>query len=457
MRSGGVSFRRRAFSTDRGFTMDAQLPPASSRGRFRISILGLIVVVACCGVILWSWRVVRESSPVRVQIRMLRTGDVLERRSAATGLESYTAEDAGVVIPALVVALGDEDEEVRATVARSLGRNWAVARALALDHGAWRWMVQALMRTLNDTRPSVRSAAAEGLTDIFSIVGNGRPGNVADLVDPTAVVDSLGRLLGDESEEVRMSAATSLGAFGAACPIEPPRELVTALVKDSSANTRALAARALGKFPTISDEAAVALLGALKVDELRVRRACGDTRREVRRVEQARAGDVRPSEPLVPALVEALASRDREVRHDAATLSGKLAHRAESVIPALIDVLKYPDDPKMIGSSLAVTARDPALAAAESLGRIAPGGARAREVVDALAHTVRGQGDGWLRAVAARAVAKFSPQEAEPAIPVLIAVLGETSGVMGPPDLRSPPPWDGWPRPRRSPAKPSDP
>jgi HEAT repeat protein len=152
----------------------------------------------------------------------------------------------------------------------------------------------------------------------------------------------------DESIGPRRQAAKT--ANGPA-DIALPSELAAAL-RDSSADVRAAAARALQSFGSHLDEEIPTLIAMLRRDEVDVRTACAEALQAAW-----------PSAALVPTLLDFLKSPDRVVRCHSAQLLGRIGPPASSAIPVLIRFLKEPPDPDN---------SDPAVPAARALGRMEP-------------------------------------------------------------------------------------
>ena len=129
----------------------------------------------------------------------------------------------------------------------------------------------------------------------------------------------------------------------------------------------------------------------------------------------------------VPALIMALGSDQREVRAWPPPVSASFKQSAREAIPALIPMLREPIESDPVGpgiASLERISREPALAAAEALGQIAPGTNAAGLAVAALAEAVRSE-NLEERTRAAGALEQFGP-EAAAAVPALIAALRQT-------------------------------
>src|SRR5262245_21246072 len=179
----------------------------------------MIALVACCGAIFWAWRVVLQSVPVNRMVFALRSGTIEDRRVAARELGTATATEVAQAIPALSAALGDDDDELAAQAARSLGSAGLTA-ATALD-----------------------------------------PGRLV-----LAALEALARTLPDGQAEVRLAAVRSLGLMGSRAGIAPPDALIRTLEDHSSEDLRAQAATALGQFRTPTEAAIRALFDAMVED-----------------------------------------------------------------------------------------------------------------------------------------------------------------------------------------------
>src|SRR5438309_9925485 len=82
--------------------------------RLQTGVRGLIVVVACCGVIMWAARSLWEGQhPSIAAARGLRSRDPSDRARAARELAAAGEVEPGLAIPPLIAALGDPEAEVR--------------------------------------------------------------------------------------------------------------------------------------------------------------------------------------------------------------------------------------------------------------------------------------------------------------------------------------------------------
>jgi HEAT repeat protein len=306
--------------------------------------------------------------------------------------------------------------------------------------------VPALIAALKDPRPDVRTNAAVRLGFVASDPRSAGADTIA------ASTRALETALKDPSDQVRGGAAYGLGRIGTAGP--PPAALLAALDGDASAGVRHNAAEALGEFQSGHDQNTLALLRALGKDVPNIRDACDSSLRRL--LFRRNPNEERVSAAIVPALMEALTSRDLRVRYYAAAALGEVGAGAGASIPALIGMLNEPPDSDMVRTAKLDPGRwDPAGQAAVALGEIAPTTPQAGEAATALvavirramlerrqapaaeappqSSIVRGVVLDWRPAMAAGALARFSPDLTAPALPLLLDLLKETAGQVGPP------------------------
>lgn len=169
-----------------------------------------------------------EPSPLQKDMDDLKSADVVKRREAANHLGVLRSPHA---VPALVVALSDEDVAVRAAAARTLG----------------------LMKSSDGTRELARVLE----TDPDSQVRQSAAVALGFIADPNGT-PALRRALKDPDAAVKNSAAASLGLARAAAAVPD----LTPLLKSPAPDLRRAAARSLGQIGEAS--AAPALQGALK-------------------------------------------------------------------------------------------------------------------------------------------------------------------------------------------------
>ena len=196
---------------------------------------------------------------------------------AKTAPAQHANRDTAVVF-ALVGRLKDEDADVRAAAAESLGK-LEDARA-----------VPGLVAALSDREAKVRAAAAESL---------------AKFADPRALT-ALSALLVDPETDVRKQALDALSEYETGVPTAN----VVRLLNDPDADLRHDAARALGHFGDRS--AAGALVPLVRDPSPDVRQAAIESLAELHGVAQASA------------IVSALGDANADVRHQALSAIGEL-------------------------------------------------------------------------------------------------------------------------------------
>src|SRR5262249_25720126 len=117
---------RTIMSRDRPREPEAEASRAGARARnsrrLQTGVRGLIVVVACCGVITWAARTVWESQhPAIAAARGLGSPKPSDRARAARELMATGVNEPGLATLPLIAALGDPEAEVRAAAADALG------------------------------------------------------------------------------------------------------------------------------------------------------------------------------------------------------------------------------------------------------------------------------------------------------------------------------------------------
>jgi HEAT repeat protein len=400
------------------------------------------LLVGCCALVFWAWRVVWESSdPVLAEARAIQTRALRDlqspqaaaRLAAIRELDRLGVGDSTIAIRPLTAVLRDEDPEVRIAASEALGRIGALAVRNGSEGEGVRSAITALIALLKEPQPGVRIAAAHSLGLIISATPNhgagprrgvGKSGAAAPApvpavaiitpVETNAVMAALVETLGDQDAKVRHAALVTLAAVGPGTPLDPPRALGTTLTDESPEN-RVATVNVLASYQRGLDPWIPSLIRMLE----------RDTDRSVRD-SAASALRHRISQPavtaaVVPILVAGLRSQDREVRVQLAGLLGRIAPDAGAAIPALLRVLTEPIDSEV--AAFENQARDPGCNAAEALGRIAPGTESAPEVIRALTEVAR-SGHRFRRAWAAYALGQFGPAAAS-AVPVLIHMLDE--------------------------------
>jgi HEAT repeat protein len=376
-----------------------------------VGVKALLVLVLASGSLLWAARVYwLNLHPVNATAQSLRSRDAKVRASAAQALGESGPGEAEVAVPALIAALGDDDAEVRSTAASSLGAS--VTRLLLADPNAAGTgdVINALLRALKDRQPAVRGAAAGALSTILSprptpyLPTQGPEPEPSGVVDPRLVALALDEALRDPDANVRAQVFRTVGAAARTLPIDPPPALVAAL-KGGPLDDRVAALGTLPDFRHGLDPLIPHLFWALEHEDPKASLAC----------KQA-LWRIRTSPGAVPVLTRLLESPNPVVRDAAAGILGHIGPEAGAAIPALLVVLQEPEDPKRTGGG-----EDPAYAAAEALGRIAPLNGKAAEVVPALTRVLRSS-QPWRVGAAAESLGLFGA-EAASAVPELIAAL----------------------------------
>ncbi len=393
-------------------------PPRNAR-RFQTSVWTLVVLVACCGVILWAARRLWENDdPVRAEARAiqkqaidaLQSAKPAERLTAIHEIERLSHADQTVPIPPLIEALKDPETEVRVAAAEALGLFGDVAAKSQSGQEAVRNAATALIRCLKDPQPGVRTAAATSLARIVSPRG---PVAQKSPIDRQAIMDALGRVLGDRDARVRLTAIKVLFSLGSGTG--PPKALLAAL-DDESAENRATAIRSLRFTRQGLNPWVPALLRVASNDR--------DPSVQGEIFSLWHTHVLTPpavTSEVVPLLIASLRSRDFEVRVFAASVLWEFGAAANEAIPELLRVLDEPLEPAVATMANQPGIWDPAIQATLALRRIAPGSAEAKTVIAALMEVVR-SGPPSRRASAASALGGFGTDAAE-AIPVLIHLV----------------------------------
>jgi len=233
--------------------------------------------------------ITRSEKAVPALILALNDENSYVRRSAAEALGKIGNSQA---VDALILALNDKDSYVRRSAAEALGK---IGNSQAVD---------ALILALNDKDSYVRRSAAEAL---------GKIGN-------SQAVDALILALNDENSYVRRSAAEALGKIGNSQAVDA---LILAL-NDENSYVRRSAAEALGKIG--NSQAVDALILALNDENSYVRRSAAEA-----------LGKIGNSQ-AVDALILALNDEDSHVRRSAAEALVKIG--SPELLPRLTPYLK---------------------------------------------------------------------------------------------------------------------
>jgi HEAT repeat protein len=375
-------------------------------------VRGLIVVIACCGVLMWATRTMWESQhPAIAAARGIDARRASDRLAAIRTLASVGPDDGIIAIPIAMGRLADADPGVRAATADALGLLGSSTTKAGLAKNEVRAAMRGLVGLLHDQQPAVRIAAANALGSIASC-------DKKNLIELEPAASALILMLDDRNPDVRGSVIAALGFVGPPVLVEPPTPIVTAL-EDESAKVRAEAVTALANYTRGLPRLIPSLLDSMHV-----------ARPEVRANYAALFGYIKPpsfsAEAVLP-LIMALGNDDRQIRHLAVSRLAAFGPVAREAIPFLMKTLtepmevevssrgRKPDDPFF---------REPSLAAAVALGKIAPGTDLAGQAAAALAEAIR-SGAPACRATSIEALTHFGP-EAEVAITTLIAELRES-------------------------------
>jgi HEAT repeat protein len=341
------------------------------------------------------------------------------RSTAAIALQQFMVvqtDDLEVAIQGLSNALTDVDREVRAAVARSLGTLVSQAakdplRRVKVEQT--RAVTLELVGALHDAQPAVRAAAAAALRTIYARrkgAGAAPPVSSEEYVqaDLDAAIAALSSAMKDGTVESRAEAASALAAVPRGPQQAPPQALVDAL-EDETLEVRLAAIAGFSHYSGDTDAAIPALMRGLERGDYQLRSACFQSLQWVK-----------PSPTAVSALIEELGSRDHELRSQGALVLAQFGPPASAAIPALLTQLKEPVDIDRINPRTHIVTGDPHNQAVFALGRIAPGGPAAPEVLDALIQDLPTEYT-WRRAEVVEALGKFGPQ-AKRALPLVRAL-----------------------------------
>ena len=436
---------------------DAEKPKSTRR---RMGIRSLLILVACFGAVLWSLRHLSENYDAELvdaraiqkeSMVALRSGTKSERLRAMYALARLSKGEPSVAIRALSESLEDPDTEIRVSAADSL--NWVTPIASRSSSGgdAIPIAVASLIRCLKDSDARLRAASAKALGTIAQ--GFLRAGSKDQPFQDATI--ALATILKDPETEVRAAGAANLGAIAAsgggrtAFTANELRTLTKTLAEafdDPENRVRHAAIVALTSRPGRFDEPPALLLKGLKDESTENRLATvrglhmyvkgldpwapllfrlmeedGDPKmqRECANTLNYAFNPPAITRELIPFLVAKLESKSVQVRIQAASFLGHFGKDSDQAVPILLRMLGEPLDPTRKPENR----QDPGSAAAQSLGRIAPGSGEAREVIAALMEVAQ-SGPTIRHASAMYALANFG-SDAEAAVPFLIQVVKE--------------------------------
>jgi HEAT repeat protein len=336
----------------------------------------------------------------------------------------------GNLIPALLVALEDQDEDVRGAAGEALGR----LREAAAAHPE---VIPAFLAALEDQDEDVRWAAAEALGKLGEAAA-AHPGVIPALLAAfkgqdqwvrLAAAEAIGGLgeaaaghpevipallaaLKDQDHGVRLAASAAIGGLGEAAAGHP--EVIPALLAALNhwdvllVDVAAYALGKLGGAAAAHPEVIPALLAALNDEDEWVRWAAAKAISEL-------GGAAAAHPEVIPALLAALKDDEWVVRADTAEALGKLGGAAAAhpeVIPALLAALNHRDELLLVD------------AAAEALGKLGGAAAARPEVIPALLAALNDE-DERVRSAAAQALGKLGEAAAAhpEVIPALVAAV----------------------------------
>lgn len=446
-------------------TTDA--PPKKETRRLQTNVRSLVVLVGCCGAVLWAWRYLAENSdPVRNEGRKLQIAAIntlrsskkqADRLASVYDLERLHEGDVSIRVSALIELLDDTDIEVRVAAVDALGniastaagsgsadpslgdaaialarrakdsnapfrratiKNMGTLGASLVKSRAGRPAVaavaNALLDCLNDPEPAVRSTAASSLGELNTPT-------LAAMTTPSlsqqTLTDALSRLLSDGDEGVRLAVIMAMAAQPAAN--DPPTSALATGLKDPSPKIRAAAVQRLGFFSQGLDPWTPVLLRLAEQDpEPSVREQCLRT---------LSYGFKPPAitAVVVPTLTLSLKGSVSQIRSQSALLLGRFGPDARAAIPVLLQIVNEPLAPNVDPTEWTQYMLDPASLAIDALGEIAPGSTEEKKVIAALMDVAENGPDGR-RGWVVIALGKFGSAASE-AVPFLIKFMNDSA------------------------------
>jgi HEAT repeat protein len=361
-RTGGTWWGREAADLPEGEEAGRDVRGHRRRGRVLTGPMSLAISALVLYLAWWVlWERCHPASPAASG---LREGDPGARLGAIRELECIGPQDPDVALPALIEGLADQVAANRTASASALV---AVIQGIKLggsDPGQVGTAVDALMGLLEDSQPTVRAGAAQALATI-AILWQDEP----RIIDLDVIATALCRTADDPDARARLAAVRGLGVLSNLLSDGLPPRLMTAL-EDESEEVRAAAAQALALFHRGLGRWLPSLLRALE-----------GTRPECRPAYLGVLQQIRPSryteelrDEMLPALISALTSRDREARCHLLSSIGEFGAEAREFIPTLLAILDEPDVATPAGSIVGPSASDPVAAAVDALAQVAGGG-----------------------------------------------------------------------------------
>ncbi len=406
-------------------TEDADDPLAGSRpalaksrttppSRSRIGLQPILALALGCGVLWWIVHTVSSNRHgTNEAIRAMKSWNASERVNGIEQLETAGLGNGQMAIPPLIVALGDEDAQVRSKAARALGSIGTDALESGSLDDMVRGAITSLLGSLKDPQPSVRIAAANALASIISSEKS------AGLIDPKAALITLTESLSDRDAGVRYAALGPLTLVAPASGNDPPRALADVL-KDESAGTRASAVVALANFRRGLDPWIPSLLQMIEKDK--------DP--PIPEAFRRTAASVHPpavSAAVIPTLIAALRSPDGQVRDMACRVLMTFGSEARAAVPALIAIAREQwSDSTVVDRQILALDRS----AIQAMSKIALKTESAGQVIAVLTELIQETSPNCSEAAVA-ALGELGPA-AESAVPALVRALSWKRPLGGP-------------------------
>jgi HEAT repeat protein len=310
---------------DPGLSAPDVSPPKARRSRS--GVRGLLVVIACCGVLMWATRSLWDSQhPAIAAARGLEARQASSRIAAIRHLASVGTDDSIIAIPPLIARLGDTDADVRAAAADGLGLLGSSAVNAGLGKNEVLAAMTGLVGLLSDQQPAVRIVAVNALGSIANC-------DTTKMIELAPAANALVPILDEPITDVRASAIGALGFVGPRVLVEPPPAIVAAL-EDESVQIRAAAVASLTKYTRGLPRLIPSLLDSMH-----------KARPEARTSYAALFGYIKPpsfSAEAIRPFTLALGSQNREIRYLAVTRLADFGPVAQEAIPFLIKTLAEP-------------------------------------------------------------------------------------------------------------------
>lgn len=450
-------------STDSDGPVKSTTDAPQKTRRLQTNVRSLVVLVACCGAVLWAWRHLAENGdPVRNEARGLQRTAIstlrsskkqADRLAAVYELERLREGDVSITVSALIELLDDADPEVRLAALEALGTIGSDPAAAKTADASLGDAVVALARRVRDPNAPSRAAAARNMGLIGASLVESRAGGAAI----GTVVNALMESLHDPEPALRSASAAALGRLDTpalASMTTPPlshqalMEALANLCSDGDEGVRHAVMNAMAVPRVMNGPPDRALLAGLKDPSPGVRVAA------VQGVTFCRQGldpwtppllDLAEHDPdpsvreqclntldyafkppaitavVVPDLIRALKGSDAKVRSQAALMLSRFGARALAATPVLVEILNEPLAPTVDPTTGSQYKLDPASSAIQALGEIAPGSTEEKKVIAALMD-IAANGPVGRRAWAAHALGRFGSAAAE-AAPIVIKVM----------------------------------